>query len=188
MGQPNSMFNLGWSYASGMGVPQSWKHAIRWWKLACLYGHGSAARNLGLLHTLGMIDDADDAFYDTCPIDKLELYQKYNGFYYYLRAAELGNVKGMMALENCYRHGIGCKRDSELADLWYRRVIDAGATSASLGNAVCAKSQSPAQGANHSSHPCDTDHLHDAEEKCSEDLFRGGGQSLYNHLYAHKPV
>lgn len=124
LGQPNSMFNLGWAYASGMGVPQSWQHAIRWWKLACFYGHGSAARNLGLLYTLGMIDITDDPSYMSCPTEKIDLYQKYNGFYYYLRAAELGNIKGMMALENCYRYGIGCKRDIELADFWYHRVIN----------------------------------------------------------------
>jgi len=45
-GDARAQYNLGRMYANGQGVPQNYKIAVKWWKLAAEQGNGAARRGL----------------------------------------------------------------------------------------------------------------------------------------------
>ena len=52
-GDPRAQATLGWMYANGRGVPQSYVLAAKWYQRAADQGHGGAQFELGLLHNKG---------------------------------------------------------------------------------------------------------------------------------------
>jgi len=48
-GIPEAQINLGMMFESGQGVPQDYKEAIRWYRLAADLGHIKAQEKLNLL-------------------------------------------------------------------------------------------------------------------------------------------
>jgi TPR repeat protein len=106
-----SMFNLGWAFASGSGVPQSWEQAVKYWRRAARAGHSSAARNLGLLLSLGIAPGPDGE----PRVDFTAAAQ------YYRLSADLGNHKACLALAQCYEQGQGVPQSTTDATYWRER-------------------------------------------------------------------
>ena len=52
-GDANAQFRLGYAYDRGERVPQDYKAALKWYKLAANQGHVSAQHNLGLMYYNG---------------------------------------------------------------------------------------------------------------------------------------
>ena len=48
------MFNLGLMYEKGQGVPQDYKTAVKWYRLAAEQGHANAQSNLGVKYAFGV--------------------------------------------------------------------------------------------------------------------------------------
>ena len=50
---PAAQFKIGWMYAKGLGVPQDYKTAVKWYKLAAEQDYGVilAADGLSVDHT-----------------------------------------------------------------------------------------------------------------------------------------
>jgi len=53
-GRPAAQFNLGVMYDKGDGVPQDYKEAIQWYRLAADQGTPSAQLNLGFMYDKGI--------------------------------------------------------------------------------------------------------------------------------------
>ena len=49
----NSLFNLGFMYENGYGVPQDDESAVKWYTLAAGQGHASAQTNLAWMYENG---------------------------------------------------------------------------------------------------------------------------------------
>ena len=48
-----AQFNLGASYAQGLGVPENDAEALKWWRLAAEQGNASAQNSLGIMYSKG---------------------------------------------------------------------------------------------------------------------------------------
>ena len=53
-GVASAQQNLGFMYANGRGVPQDFKEAVRWYRLAADQGHAGAQNNLGAMYNNGL--------------------------------------------------------------------------------------------------------------------------------------
>ena len=53
-GNPQAMFELGWDYEDGKGVPKDYKQAIGWFRKAADAGKASATNNLGWIYKGGV--------------------------------------------------------------------------------------------------------------------------------------
>jgi TPR repeat protein len=53
LGNTEVQFNLGLMYGLGQGVPQDWKEAARWYRLAAEQGNAGAQNMLGILYRDG---------------------------------------------------------------------------------------------------------------------------------------
>ena len=49
-GHPLALYNMGWSYANGRGVPWDEKKAVKWYERAAKRGDPTAANNLGAMY------------------------------------------------------------------------------------------------------------------------------------------
>ena len=49
-----AQYNLGVMYDNGDGVPQDYKEAVKWYRLAAEQGDASAQYNLGLMYEMAM--------------------------------------------------------------------------------------------------------------------------------------
>ena len=54
LGLPEAQFQLGASYANGLGVAQDWREAARWYRKAAEQGHAKAQLALGLCYQTGL--------------------------------------------------------------------------------------------------------------------------------------
>ena len=52
-GDVNAMYNLGWMYAEGSGVPKDEKQAVEWFRKAADLGNPAAMSNLGWMYANG---------------------------------------------------------------------------------------------------------------------------------------
>jgi TPR repeat protein len=52
-GNAVAQYNLGHMYYNGQGVPQDYKTAVKWWKLAAEQGYARAQHNLGYMYGVG---------------------------------------------------------------------------------------------------------------------------------------
>ena len=60
-GHVDAQYNLGGVYEQGVGVPQDYAEAVKWYRLAAEQGHASAQHNLGILYREGRGVPQDDA-------------------------------------------------------------------------------------------------------------------------------
>lgn len=116
-GQARAQYNLGYMYASGMGVPQDDEEAARWYRLAAEQGyaraqdtlgalardgHASAQYNLGLMHANGRGVPQNDKV----------------AARWYGRAAKQGYAPAQYSLGLMRRDGQGVSKDLVLAHQW----------------------------------------------------------------------
>ena len=97
-----------------LGVPQDYKEAVRWYKLAADQGHASAQYNLGLMYATGQ----------GVPQDYKEALR------WYKLAADQGHASAQYNLGYMYDSGDGVPKDAVQAVSWYRKAAEQGLASA----------------------------------------------------------
>lgn len=109
-GHAGAQFNLGVLYARGIAVPQDFRQAARWYRVAAEQGHALAQCNLGVLYEAGdgVIQNDGEAIR------------------WYRLAAEQGNPGGQNNLGRMYEEGRGVPRDPGEALDWYRKAAAQG--------------------------------------------------------------
>jgi TPR repeat protein len=108
------MNNIGWLYRNGLGVPQDYAEAMRWYRKAADAGDSSAMTNIGGLYENGW----------ACRQDYAEAMR------WYRKAADAGNSSAMNNIGWLYQNGLGVPQDYAEAMRWYRKAADAGNSSA----------------------------------------------------------
>jgi TPR repeat protein len=98
------------SCTPGRGVPQDFKEALRWFRLAAEQGDPAAQFNLGLMYDEGT----------GIPQDFKEAAR------WYRRAAEQGDADARFNLGFMYSKGEGVPQDYKEALRWYRLAADQG--------------------------------------------------------------
>ena len=98
------------TYANGRGVPQDYKTAVKWYKLAAKQGLVDAQYTLGVLYANGQGVPQD---YKTA-------------VKWYKLAAEQGDVSAQFYLGHMYHYGHGVPQDHKTAVKWYRLAAEQG--------------------------------------------------------------
>jgi TPR repeat protein len=101
---------LGTMYENGQGVPQNYKEAARWYRLAADQGDGPAQSNLGTLYFTGR----------GVPQDFREAMR------WFRLAADQGRALAQWSLGTMYRTGEGAPQDYAEAMRWFRLAADQG--------------------------------------------------------------
>ena len=109
-GNPRYQWLLANAYRAGVGVPQNYEEALRWYKAASAQKFAQAEVALGYLYEngLGVKRDSKEAFR------------------YYLAAALQGEATAQNNLAYMYENGIGNGRDRAEAMRWYLAGAEAG--------------------------------------------------------------
>jgi len=127
-GNPEAQYYLGLMYYNGQGVPQDYKEAVRWYRLAAEQGNAPAQNDLGARYTYGQ----------GVPRDYKEAVR------WYRLAADQGYAFAQNNLGSMYASGHGVHRDYILAHMWYNLAGAGGSQSAKNRDSVAAKMK-PAQ-------------------------------------------
>jgi TPR repeat protein len=108
-GNARAMVLLGDCYEEGIGVPQDYALAMKWYRLAADAGNPAAMENLGMLH-----DDGRGVSQDHAEAMK-----------WYRKAADVGHPSAMNNIGDLYQDGSGVRQDHAEAMKWYRKAADA---------------------------------------------------------------
>ena len=101
-GDAEAQRRLGDSYYSGLGAPQDYRAALKWYHLAAEQGHAAAQSNLGGMYAQG----------EGVPQDYREAAK------WYRAAAEQGDTNAQYFLGEMYANGRGVSRDRREAMKW----------------------------------------------------------------------
>jgi TPR repeat protein len=113
-GDVRAMNNIGLLYANGHGVPQDYKEALKWWRMASERGNAWAMNSIGDLYENGQGVEQSYA-------EALD---------WYGRAAQVGDGLAMYNLGSLYENGRGVEQSFKTAYDWYNRSADKGIASA----------------------------------------------------------
>ena len=102
-GDEVAQYNLAWMYDSGLGVPQDYKEAAKWYQLAADQGDADAQINLGFMYKYG----------NGVPQDYKEAVK------WYRLAVEQGFAEAQTNLGLMYENGQGVLQDNATAHMWY---------------------------------------------------------------------
>jgi TPR repeat protein len=102
--------SLGVLYENGYGVPQNYKTAVKWHRLAAAQGYAIAQHNLGELYRTGRGVPQDDK----------------TAVKWYRLAAEQGVPQSQLNLGWMYNNGKGVPQDYNTALKWYRLAAEQG--------------------------------------------------------------
>ena len=105
-----AQYNLGEMYIRGAGVPQNYKEAFKWIKMAAEQGDAAAQTDLGVMYSRG----------EGVPQDYIEAVK------WYYRAAEQGDAAGQYNLAESYYVGDGVAQDYKEAAKWYHKAAEQG--------------------------------------------------------------
>lgn len=105
-----SLYDLGWKYFNGTGVPQDKVKALECWKKADAQGDHRGQSSIGNIYDKG----------DGVPQDKKK------ALWWYLKAAELGDPVYQYTVALMYDRGDGIQQDTEKASHWYKKAADQG--------------------------------------------------------------
>ncbi len=97
------MFNRGYDYAHGRGVPRNDSEAVRWYRAAATAGDASGMNNLGWMYREGRGVAQNDS----------------EAVRWFRAAVEAGSNYGMNSLAEMYEEGRGVARDPAVAARWY---------------------------------------------------------------------
>lgn len=101
---------IGEMYSKGPGVPQDYKEAAKWYRLAADQGHAAAQKHLADLYEVGQ----------GVPLDGAEALK------WCQRAAEQGHVGAQYGLAIMFASGRGTKLNDAEAVKWYRMAAERG--------------------------------------------------------------
>lgn len=109
-GDADAQFLLGYAYATGMGVPQSYTKALYWSKKAAQQDHAEAQFNVGAAYAAGR-----------------GVKQSYtNAVQWFRKAAEQGVAMAQFNMGRLYANGKGIKKSYVKAMYWYRKASEQG--------------------------------------------------------------
>ena len=97
-------------YANGQGVPQDYKTAVKWWRLAAEQGDAVAQYNLGWMYRKGKGVPQDDK----------------TAMKWYRLAAEQGDADAQYNLGLMYANGKGVPQDNVYAHMWLNIAASSG--------------------------------------------------------------
>ncbi len=109
-GDKSAQYNLGNIYYNGLGTPQNFTEAAKWYRKAADQHHTKAQYNLGNMHYSGQ----------GIPYDYTEAAK------WYRKAADQGHAKAQYNLGQMYRIGKGVPQDYVETVKWYRKAADQG--------------------------------------------------------------
>lgn len=109
-GNVDAQWNLAVAYASGLGIPQDYTEAAKWYRLAAQQGHTKAQNNLGVAYRGGK----------GVPQDYAEAAS------WFRRAAERGDIKAILNLAHAFASGQGVPEDQSEAVKRYRQAAEQG--------------------------------------------------------------
>ena len=109
-GDASAQSSLGFAYGSGLGVPQDYTEAVRWYRMAAEKGDAGAQYSLGLMYANGAGVPEDDA----------------EAVRWYRMAAEKGDARAQTNLGLMYANGAGVPEDDPEAVRWYRMAAEKG--------------------------------------------------------------
>lgn len=109
-GDARAACNLGVMYATGSGVTQDYKEAVKWYRLVAEQGHAAGQLNLGSMYFNGegVTQDHNKAVE------------------WYLLAAEQGDAMAQCNLGVMYDYGLGVPEDNLTAYAWYSIAASKG--------------------------------------------------------------
>jgi len=118
-GDPVAMTRLGALFQQGIGVPQSYPEALKWYLRAADLGEVEAMSNIGTLYLIGQGVSTDYA-------EAMKWYQ---------RAIEGGSLTAMANVARMYYFGVGLSRSYPEAAKWFQVASARGSAAAmnSLG-------------------------------------------------------
>ena len=96
--------SLGIIYYNGEGVPQDYKEAVKWHRLAAEQGHAKAQHKLGVMYAFGIVG---------VPQDYKEAVK------WHRLAADQGHSTAQSNLGKMYDNGTGVLQDNAMAHMWY---------------------------------------------------------------------
>ena len=102
--------DLGYMYANGQGVEQSYEKAVEWYRKVADQGYAVAQCNLGYMYSNGHGVE--------------QSYEK--AVEWYRKAADQGNAAAQYNLGGMYQYGHGVEQSNEKAVEWYRKAADQG--------------------------------------------------------------
>lgn len=112
---PQAIFKLGVIYYEGLGVEKDLPRAAHFFFVSAKLGYARAQYNLACMFAEGQGGLVKD---------------KEASFYWFLQAAENGDVTSQKRVAECYMEGIGVDRSITQSEKWYRRAANAGDMSA----------------------------------------------------------
>jgi TPR repeat protein len=101
-GDADAQSNLGTNYYYGIGVPQDYKEAAKWYRKSAEQGHAMAQNHLGFMYSNG----------EGVPQDYKEAVK------WYRKSAEQGDAKAQYNLGNSYAKGRGVPQYYKEAYAW----------------------------------------------------------------------
>ena len=116
-------------YENGKGVPQDYKEAVKWYRLAAEQGYATAQYNLGVMYDEGYGVPQDDK----------------EAVKWYRLAAEQENVDAQFNLGFMYLEGEGVPQDYVLAHMWWNLAGSNGKERASKNRKQVETEMSPSQ-------------------------------------------
>ena len=109
-GESAAQYALGEIYARGIGVPQNYDEALRWYRRAAEQGHAGAEFKMGRSYAKGF----------GVARDKVEAVN------WYRKAADQGHAKAQYMIAMMYTLGLVGPRDYVEAIKWHRKAADQG--------------------------------------------------------------
>jgi uncharacterized protein len=164
-GITSAQHKMGWMYERGKGVPQNYKTAVKWYRLAAEQGHASSQYNLGVMYGQGKgvpqdwktamkwwklagkqgIVDAQYSLgfmYQNGETDP----QDYKTAVKWLKlAARQGHARAQFGLGFMYQNGQGIIQDNVYAHMWYNIAASSGDKDAIKLRDIIAKQMTPSQ-------------------------------------------
>jgi len=107
LGDTGSQLDLGYFFHQGLFVRRNEKKAIEWYYKAYQNGNPGGANNIATVYR--------------------ELGKRHKMFWWFRRAAEMGDSAVQLDLAHRYENGSGLPRNLKMALRFYRQVLDNGA-------------------------------------------------------------
>ncbi|WP_147820093.1 SEL1-like repeat protein [Salidesulfovibrio onnuriiensis] len=115
-GNIEAQFGVGHLYLNGLGVEQNIEHALKWYKSAADRGHLSSMYNIGKIYS-SYLNDCKESFY------------------WFVRAADGGDLYAMNSLSIMYKNGECVPKDIDKSKKYYEMVIESESDYARLKEA-----------------------------------------------------